>query len=72
MTNPEIERLLVLRYELITAYREMHEDMEMVVSRVPSVAEDPRYIADRKEMDSIILNALDEGEVVLHALGWEG
>jgi hypothetical protein len=70
--DEEIQRLLILRYELITAYREMYEDMDMVISRVPAVAEDPRYIAERKKMDETALKALDEGEAVLRALGWEG
>lgn len=57
---------------MLTAYREACEYMDIVVSRIPAIAENPQYIRERKEMDEKIMETLDKSVTILRALGWEG
>jgi hypothetical protein len=63
MTNEEIEdglaRSRALRYELTTTYRELQENMEMVIERIPTMAKDPEYIKYQEEVTVVMLGTLD-------------
>lgn len=72
MSDPSLNDLLLSRYEMITAFRELQEKWDMVIELIPSAADDPQYIADMREAQEKMLSALDRSEPILRAMGWEG
>lgn len=66
--SEELERMRAYRYEMLTAYRELQEDMEMVISRVPAVGENPQYISEMAAADERMAKVLDATEPTLRAL----
>lgn len=66
-----LEQLERSREEFVDAYRELNEDMAMVVRRVPSIAENPDYIEERAKLDAMALGLLDRDDAIREALAEE-
>lgn len=66
-----LEQLERSREEFVDAYRELNEDMAMVLRRVPSIAENPGYIEERAKLDAMALGLLDRDDAIREALAEE-